>query len=899
MWRRSGGGAPLPPPPRPLSTPDSSPGNSPVHSWRMTTHNSCKKMSEHHLRNSSKELLQSPANRRAYSTRLSSDEKSLRKKKSMSADVASGYESCSSSLKSLNFDSDSELRESSKENMPLRSSTLSARKKLQFGGVKNLSKSPNTNEKNLSPSILKTPLENILTDANSPPRRASHSRRSLVPETSNASPNPACNSSEAKKRPHQPDSELNPAPYSKHSRSDPPKVRLSLFSSTSPNSVIPVKSFYSKTEKTFGEQHNTCSINSPIATKTDKKPTRHHSMINNSYLRHRKKGEMNRGVRHGIRKPKQNRKSNLSKTQALKLSLELIENSPLNNYIEEFMKSAKSDNNPQSFSELKDVGSLIQQIQSNADHSIDGSEMPSEESDDGIEEEEEIPSSNKFFKSSRKSKKVKAFIKLPHMKLRMKSGKLYLPERRIKYKIEAAVSKNVSELYSTMEKDVADLLNDDNEELSEKSAIDSLLNQWCEEDVPTTEPQVLRQSDEVYRSIENAEKLLQSRSFKSDDLSSMHSEATSSIDLIETESTDTAYVSDSNNQRFDGNFQFLPVNGGYILVEDSEMMDDSILPHNIDTELQQIEKNIVEIAKTNNINPEMLLSPTAQMCSMTSDLVLTSPQPVLLTNRTLPIESSTVSQKLFPLFNKSDSPNHHQHRLLPDRPKATKTPTTLSKKIRTSIRDQYLIDAGQKRFGATECNECGVIYQIGDAMDEADHLMHHTSADILRFNGWKSERLCGRWGEGRTIVVSPGDPASHWQRVHNVLERVVNPQLGFAVPLQSEKAYKIYLYIEKKQIVGCLVAEGLMQANKSIREKDVECCSTELYPVKCGVSRIWTHKAHRRKRIATNLLNSMRANFMFGHVLLCDEIAFSSPTAMGRSFAEKYFGTPDFFIYLK
>lgn len=426
----------------------------------MTTHNSCKKMSEHHLRNSSKELLQSPANRRAYSTRLSSDEKSLRKKKSMSADVASGYESCSSSLKSLNFDSDSELRESSKENMPLRSSTLSARKKLQFGGVKGLSKSPNTYEKNLSPSILKTPLENILTDAKSPPRRASHSRRSLAPETSNSSPNPVCNSSEAKKRPHQPDSALNPAPYSKHSRSDPPKVRLSLFNSTSPNTVIPVKSFYSKTEKTLGEQHT--SINSPISTKLNRKPIRHHSMINSRYVSHRKKGEINRGVGHSIRKPKRNKKSHLSKTQALKLSLELIENSPLNNYIEEFMKSPKSDSNPYNYSELKNVGSIIQQIQSNAEHSIDASEILSEDSDDGIEEEE-IPNNNKFFKSSRKSKKVKAIIKLPHMKLKMKSGKLYLPERRIKSKVETAVSKNVSELYSAMEKDVADLLNDDDE----------------------------------------------------------------------------------------------------------------------------------------------------------------------------------------------------------------------------------------------------------------------------------------------------------------------------------------------------------------------------------------------------------------------------------------------------
>lgn len=41
----------------------------------------------------------------------------------------------------------------------------------------------------------------------------------------------------------------------------------------------------------------------------------------------------------------------------------------------------------------------------------------------------------------------------------------------------------------------------------------------------------------------------------------------------------------------------------------------------------------------------------------------------------------------------------------------TEVPEKKKKFIKTGI-DQYQIDAGQKKFGATQCSECGVIYQV-------------------------------------------------------------------------------------------------------------------------------------------------------------------------------------------
>lgn len=45
------------------------------------------------------------------------------------------------------------------------------------------------------------------------------------------------------------------------------------------------------------------------------------------------------------------------------------------------------------------------------------------------------------------------------------------------------------------------------------------------------------------------------------------------------------------------------------------------------------------------------------------------------------------------------------------------------------------------------------------------------------------------------------------------------------------------------------------------------------------------------------LLNAMRCNYMYGHILETHEIAFSAPTEAGRTFAAKYTGTEQFMIY--
>lgn len=109
---------------------------------------------------------------------------------------------------------------------------------------------------------------------------------------------------------------------------------------------------------------------------------------------------------------------------------------------------------------------------------------------------------------------------------------------------------------------------------------------------------------------------------------------------------------------------------------------------------------------------------------------------------------------------------------------------------------------------------------------------------------------------------------------------------------------QVLLYIQNKCIIGCIFAEPQTTAYRLLESDGVDLCSKESYPVKCGVSRIWVSPNHRKRGVATELLNSLRTSFIFGCVLGENDVALSSPTEAGKLFAKKYFKTPNCLIYM-
>ncbi|NXN50548.1 ESCO2 acetyltransferase, partial [Rynchops niger] len=249
-----------------------------------------------------------------------------------------------------------------------------------------------------------------------------------------------------------------------------------------------------------------------------------------------------------------------------------------------------------------------------------------------------------------------------------------------------------------------------------------------------------------------------------------------------------------------------------------------------------------------------------------------------------------------------------------------KTPHTLqkskkAKELSKCSRDQMIIDAGQKHFGAVVCKSCGMIYTAASPEDEAQHIQHHERfLEALRYVGWKKERVVAEFWDGKIVLILPNDPKYAVKKAEDVRE-IVDNELGFKqVSLSCPAKTKIYLFVSnEKMIVGCLVAESIKQAFRVLSEpgavlspeQDQDVlqhqrawrCSTEPEPAICGISRIWVFGPRRGKGIARRMVDVVRSTFMYGYYLSSHEIAFSDPTPDGKLFATKYCQTPRFLVY--
>ncbi|XP_007936923.1 N-acetyltransferase ESCO2 [Orycteropus afer afer] len=227
------------------------------------------------------------------------------------------------------------------------------------------------------------------------------------------------------------------------------------------------------------------------------------------------------------------------------------------------------------------------------------------------------------------------------------------------------------------------------------------------------------------------------------------------------------------------------------------------------------------------------------------------------------------------------------------------------------IKDQFIIDAGQKHFGATICKSCGMIYTASNPEDELQHVQYHQRfLEGIKYSGWKKERVVAEFWDGKIVLVLPHDPNYAIRKVEDVQELVDN-ELGFhQVTPKCPNKIKTFLFIsDEKKVVGCLIAEPIKQAfrvlSEPIRPESSSSkeshrawqCSNVPQPAVCGISRIWVFRLKRRKRIARRLVDTLRNCFMFGCFLSTDEIAFSDPTPDGKLFATKYCNTPNFLVY--
>lgn len=68
-------------------------------------------------------------------------------------------------------------------------------------------------------------------------------------------------------------------------------------------------------------------------------------------------------------------------------------------------------------------------------------------------------------------------------------------------------------------------------------------------------------------------------------------------------------------------------------------------------------------------------------------------------------------------------------------------------------------------------------------------------------------------------------------------------------------------------------------------------------PAACGISRMWVHASHQRRRIASKLIDNCREHLIFGYKVPLERVAFSHPTPLGILFAKMYTGQRNFLVF--
>jgi len=251
-------------------------------------------------------------------------------------------------------------------------------------------------------------------------------------------------------------------------------------------------------------------------------------------------------------------------------------------------------------------------------------------------------------------------------------------------------------------------------------------------------------------------------------------------------------------------------------------------------------------------------------------------------------------KKMFPIFYK-ETAQTNSYSPLHDKQKGRRT--FICKDPR-----QLVLDAGQDR-GPTQCRTCGAVYTKGNVEDESSHnKTHNAMNEKLKFIGWKKERKCFEDLDGRIVIVQPGDARHMWSKVNDVIS-VIDKDLGFSEPgkIRNPEKTKAFLYIIEKKVVGCTLAEAIESGFRVIPETDGPVnsytCSTTAQNVQVGISRIWVLNDHRKRGIATKLVDSVRNFFILGQLIKQDELAFSDPTMNGMDFASSYMKKKDFLVY--
>jgi len=238
-----------------------------------------------------------------------------------------------------------------------------------------------------------------------------------------------------------------------------------------------------------------------------------------------------------------------------------------------------------------------------------------------------------------------------------------------------------------------------------------------------------------------------------------------------------------------------------------------------------------------------------------------------------------------------------------------------------------------------DCKVCGMTYVPANLEDSTLHNTFHQKnvggIDLGRAFR-KSQEPAAIWKGHNNDVVVAVEVAERWQtrrKVRSVLD-VVGRELGcvdipdlelvtmVALPLKwddppravfdligrqkpsdpdpflpytTPRRYQVFLYMSGTKCIGLCLAERISRAYKVLDPQEAGHNALVVSEVPSqafiGISRIWTSTSHRRKGVASTLLDSTRRAYAsFSAIPKEQAVAWSQPTDSGAILARKWFG---------
>uniref|UniRef100_A0A914YXD1 N-acetyltransferase n=1 Tax=Panagrolaimus superbus TaxID=310955 RepID=A0A914YXD1_9BILA len=206
-------------------------------------------------------------------------------------------------------------------------------------------------------------------------------------------------------------------------------------------------------------------------------------------------------------------------------------------------------------------------------------------------------------------------------------------------------------------------------------------------------------------------------------------------------------------------------------------------------------------------------------------------------------------------------------------------PTSRKRKAPTEVdkdANQMILDLGQKNIGMTNCQECGMIYNVDDIKDRGFHDNFHNRFSKTKFfkvenrslESWKnkiySEINVGKVS-GTIFKVEKKPQISLKTKLEHVVKEIVDVQLHICedVPVfDADKETIGFVFIvdatkSEPSYIGAIAMTEKVFAGKLMPIKKVYRATNEGSAF-VAVERLWVHPTIRRKGVASHLLDVVR-----------------------------------------